>query len=249
MPTDASPFEGMRLLVLCGGKGQRLRPLTERIPKALVPLHGKPIVDHVVDFFVSNGLHRTTFCIGYKGEMIREHYADSPHGQSFSFCDSGEQASMLRRLHDAAERHDEDEFMVAYCDTFVDLPLHDLCEAHRNSGAAATMITASIQNPFGIVTVDDSGLIRSFVEKPVQKYFIGTFIIAREALRNVPGDQIDLPDAQGLVTLFQTLVSNGNMHSYHHDGAQITFNTESERAAAERDLLNFYTLREQDNES
>lgn len=238
----------IEVVVLCGGRGVRLRPTTDTIPKALVPVAGKPIIDHVIGAYIAKGVRRFRLCIGYRGEQVRAHFDPPPPGLDVAFSDSGEEASMLERLD--ALRHEVDEtFMVAYGDTFADLDLDPLLEVHRRRGALATLVTARIQNPFGIVSleVDDlgpGGRVGSFVEKPVFDYFIGCFLMQRQALDHVDDDLRAMPDGDGLVALFSRLVDARRLAAFEHRGPNITFNTEPERRRAESVLEDFYTLRE-----
>lgn len=237
------PLSESQVAILCGGRGRRLKPATDQIPKALVPLNGRPILDHVVDFYRSRGVQRFVLCIGYKGEMVRDHFSESPEGAEIEFSDAGEGTGMLNRIWELRESMPERMF-VSYCDTFIDLDVEGMLKAHTESDAWLTIVTARIRNPFGLVEVGPDGRVMSFREKPLLNYYIGSFIIDRRALDIVREDMLEKPDGQGLVELFETLAGDGRLHSFEHKGLQITFNTESERRAAEEDLGHFYTYRE-----
>ena len=84
--------------ILCGGRGTRLRPTTDEIPKALVPLNGRPVLDHILEFYQTKSVKRFVLCVGYKSDRIREHFALPPDGVEISFSDAGEEASMLQRI-------------------------------------------------------------------------------------------------------------------------------------------------------
>lgn len=230
-------------MVLCGGRGKRLNPVTENIPKALVPIRGQAIVDHVIERYKKSGIKKITYCIGYKGNLIRDHFSGQGEG-SYQFCDSGEQASMLRRIYDAAKMVEMPRFIVAYCDTFIDYSSRSLIAHHEKLGVSATIVTTSVINPFGIIQVNDREHVQSFIEKPVQTYFIGTFIMERKAMDLVEPEMLDMPDGEGLVSFFQKLIRLELLGAHRHDGMQITFNTEEERARAETELHRFYTLGE-----
>jgi len=237
-------FQDSQVAVLCGGRGTRLRPTTDVIPKALVQLNGRPILDYVLNFYRSKGLSRFILCVGYKAEMVRAHYAEPPSGANICFSDAGEDASMLQRVW-ALRGLIEERTIVSYCDTFIDLDLGHMLERHLEKRASVTIVTAKIRNPFGLVAFDTEGWVTSFVEKPIMNYYIGSFILDRAALEHVTPDMLQKPDGQGLVEFFVTLASEQRLAVFEHEGPQITFNTESERRNAEEALGRFYTYSEE----
>ena len=231
------------LVVLCGGRGTRLRPATDDIPKALVPVNGQPIIDYIVNFFARKGVRDWYFCLGYRGEQVRSHLETQRFAINAHYSDSGEEAGILERIH-ALRAELPDRFVVAYCDTFIDIDLDRLNEFHIAHGAGTTLVTAPIQSPFGVVRRDEGSMASSFVEKPVQDYFIGYFMMERRLLESLPVELITRPDGAGIVELFQRLVDKRQLATYSHTGLNITFNTNSERLRAERELDAFFTLRE-----
>lgn len=229
--------------MLCGGRGRRLGPLTDQVPKPMVLFHGKPMLDHIVEFLRAKGLRRFTLCVGYKGEVIRRHYQALPTDVEMHFSDAGDQASMVCRLATVADKV-ADRFLCVYGDTFIDLDLDGMLEAHRRSGAAVTIVTTKVQSPFGLVRTDDRGWITLFEEKPVMTYYIGCFLAERSVFRNMDADLVALPDGQGLVALFHRLAAERRLATFEHVGHQFTFNTLTEREKVEEELGQFYTLSE-----
>jgi len=236
--------KGLRLAILSGGKGQRLWPATEYIPKALVTLNGRPILDHILDFYRKNGFSEAILCVGHKADTIQKHYSPPPPGMIIHYSNAGENASILKRIWKLQE-FDAERYLVSYCDTLIDLEIDGLIEKHRQCNPQVTIVTARIRNPFGIVTMGSEGRVDSFVEKPTFNYYIGCFILERSALQFATSPMIQERDGQGLVDFFNLLASQGQLMAYDHTGLQITFNTESERQAAESHLTKFYTYREE----
>jgi glucose-1-phosphate cytidylyltransferase len=233
-----------RVAILCGGRGSRLGPLTERVPKALAMLDGRPILDHILDFYGNKGISAATLCVGYKAEEIRRHFAAKTPGMELTYSDAGLQASILQRVTRLLE-FGEDRFLVSYCDTFIDLDLEGLLESHVRSRAQVTIVTAKIRNPFGVVSVDNSGWVGSFVEKPIFNYYIGCFVMERSALDFATPEMVDSEDGSGLVAFFNKLGEKRMLAAFDHTGLQITFNTEPERQAAESHLVKYYTFSEE----
>ncbi len=228
----------MDLIVLCGGKGARLKPLTDEIPKALVELDGKPMIDHIIDAYSTKGISNYFVCIGYKGGLIRNHLKDK---QNISFVDSGEEASMLERICDAVKQTNETA-IVTYGDTITNIDFIDLMRHHTKSGSLATLVTAHIKSPFGIINYNiENGVINGFEEKPVFNYYIGTFVLAKKAFSYADKELLQIPDGGGLVAFFRKLIEIGKVSAYHYGGEQLTFNNPAEKQLAEA-RIGFYTL-------
>ncbi len=230
-----------QVAVLCGGKGTRLKPTTDVVPKALVELNGRPMLDYIIDFYRTKGLTKFILCVGHKAEKVKNYYEHPPSGTEIDFSDAGENASMLERVW-AIRNHMGERIFVAYCDTFIDLDIDRMMADHLEHKAEVTIVSAKIRNPFGLLTYDSDNWVTSFVEKPLSNYYIGCFILERSALDLVTPEMLKRPDGQGLVEgLFEGLIGAKKLAVFEHRGAQITFNTESERKKVEEYLGRFYT--------
>ena len=244
--TDAAagPRDAVRVVVLCGGRGTRLRPLTDEIPKAMTPVHGKPMVDHIIDFYHRHGLNDVVVCTGYKAEVIEDHLnRNAPDGMRIGFSNAGESASMLQRLV-AAGINRPGTTIVSYGDTFINLDIETLLRHHRETAGELTLVSAKIVNPFGLIQYGPDKVVASFQEKPVLKYFVGCFTVNGLAFRFMTDDMLHAPDGEGLVALFKELVNHQLLTAFEHDGLHITFNTIPEMDNANREMEQFYTLQE-----
>lgn len=218
----------MKVLILCGGKGLRLRPITENIPKPLVTLRGKPLLDHIIEFFAKSGFPDVVLAIGYKGEMIRSYYS----GRKIEYVDSGD-AGILQRIKDANGLL-SDRFFVAYGDAIADVDLRKLIDAHTRNNALVTITTYRMQSPFGIVESDSTGKIVDFREKPFLDHWIniGFMVFEKRALEYAGTD---------LVEFFEKIISLGRLYEYRHHGKHITVNTEKDKENAEKEIGYFHT--------
>jgi len=233
----------VKVVVMCGGRGARLRPVTDAIPKPLVLLDGKPIVQHLLERYIRRGVRDFILCLGYRGEMVRKHFAKSPLDAHIEYSDAGEEAGILARLAHAKGLMSERVF-VAYGDTLVNVDTNAMLKRHLELGVKATITTAAIRSPFGLVQTNGDGRVTTFTEKPVQEYFIGHFLLERQVLDETTANFVALKDGEGLVQLFQYLCSKGELGVFHHSGPQITFNTWQELQQAQRDIADFYTYEE-----
>ena len=233
----------VKVVILCGGKGSRLRPVTDLIPKGLVTLRGQPLLQHLVESYIGKGFRNFLLCIGYRGDMIVDYFKRHPVDARLEYSDAGDSASMLQRLHHAKEMM-TDRVFVAYGDTLINVDLDAMLADHLSSGAVATITTANVRSPFGLVTFDQDRWIDSFEEKALQPYFVGHMLVERTLLDGLARDLLDLPDGDGLVKLFGRLIDQRALRTYRYHGPQITFNTHSELDQAERDLVDFFTHQE-----
>lgn len=233
-------MNGIKIVILCGGKGHRLQPLTSSFPKPLVALNGKPILEHIVNFYLSNGFREFILCTGYRSEVIKEFITDKKFNAKIAISDAGEKPGMLERLWHARGLFGE-KVIVTYGDTFINIDVRRMIEDHVNSGAKATITVANIRSPFGLVNIGRDGRVTSFEEKPLLPHYIGHMILERTVLDQVDEDMIRMPDGEGLIRLFGNLIKEGMLNSYEHKGLQITFNTPHEHKKAEEELMKFFT--------
>jgi NDP-sugar pyrophosphorylase family protein len=158
----------MKAVILAGGEGTRLRPLTLSIPKPVVPVVDRPFLRHQLDLLSTVGIHDIVFSIAYQPERVQSVFGD---GHGFG-----------KRIHYAvektplgtggavknAESHLDDVTVVFNGDVLTDVDLPRVVQEHRESGAAATLVLTPVPNPaaYGLVETDASGRVLKFVEKP-----------------------------------------------------------------------------------
>ncbi len=149
-----SPLSDVTAVLLCGGKGERLRPFTEHFPKPLVPLNGKPLLQHLLSYLSLQGVRRFVLCTGYKAEAIARFVEELalPQGLEVVCVDSGEAASMADRVLDA-RKHVSGRALICYGDTLANVDLDSLARRHVESGALATVTVYPLRSPYGIVSL------------------------------------------------------------------------------------------------
>lgn len=222
-------------ILLCGGKGERLRPFTDTLPKALVPLNGQPLLYHLLRYLSAEGISRFVVCVGYKAEAIEQflHERADP-SWDITYVNSGD-VSMTDRILEARE-YINGPALICYGDTLANVDLSDLWGRHRARGAGATLTTYPLHSPFGIVHFDDGHRAMAFDEKPTLPYCIniGFILCEPEAFGYLePGS--DMP------AFLSSLIAAGVLYTYQHTGKHLTVNTEKERATAEVEIVEFFT--------
>ena len=184
----------MKAVVLVGGEGTRLRPLTETIPKPLVPLVDRPFLDHVLDHLAAHGVEEALLSSSYLEAAFRpllDRRRSDPRvvwiPEPVPLGTGGAVANAARGLHEA--------FFVLNGDILTDLDLTGLLAHHRATQATATITLASVEDarPYGLVTVDGDGRVREFREKPTDAgrglVNAGTYVLEPDALARVPADR------------------------------------------------------------
>ncbi len=223
-------------VILCGGKGERLRPFTDKYPKPLVPLLDKPLLQHLVEFLERQGVRRFVFCVGYKAEMIEEFVKStftSP-GIEVLISNAGD-ASITARLAEAGSLV-SGPALVCYGDTIANVSLEGLCDFHNIHGTEATITVFPLKSQFGIVDIDGPMAV-GFREKPDLPYHIniGFFIFSSGVLNTAA-------DFDELTPWLETLTGRSALSAFIHKGKHLTVNTEKERQSAEAEIIELYTL-------
>jgi len=205
-------------VILCGGKGERLRPLTQETPKPLVHLEGRPILSYLMDHLKKFPLGTVIAAAGFQAEKIQNFFQGHFLEMQVQVVDSGE-ADILQRIL-ACAHHISGDFLVLYGDTLADVDLAKLQAFHRAHGAPASMCVWPMQSPFGVVDLDPQGTVTRFREKPRLESWIniGNFYFAR-------GNLDRMARHATFVEFLQTLAANGHLRAFQHRGSHITINT------------------------
>jgi glucose-1-phosphate cytidylyltransferase len=222
-------------ILLCGGKGERLRPFTDTLPKALVPLNGQPLLYHLLRYLSAEGVSRFVVCVGYKAEAIEQFLRERADASWDITCVNSGDVSMTDRILDARE-HISGPALVCYGDTLANVDLNDLWVRHRERGARATLTTYPLHSPFGIVHLDDGNRALAFDEKPTLPYCINIGFILCE-----PEAFVYLKPGSDMPAFLSSLIEAGGLYTYQHTGKHLTVNTEKERANAEVEIVEFFT--------
>ena len=206
----------MKICILCGGKGTRLRPQNEEIPKTLVNLNGKPILEHNINLYSNKGYKKFILCIGFKGELIIDYIKKTEFNKNdidFEISQAGVEASMLKRVYDLKDSIN-DILLVSYGDTLTNIDVDDFKEKHIKYGKLITIVVTEIKNPFGLVKFNEYNEVISFIEKPLLNYYIGMFIMNKNVFDIIESNDLFKPDGDGLVSLFHKLIKQNELITY-----------------------------------
>ena len=221
-------LKNIKTLLLCGGEGTRLHPLTKKIPKPLVKIKNKTIIDHIIEHLHKSGLEDFLICSGYKSNMISRHFRKY-NSIDPKIINSGK-VDILQRILDCKSMIDND-FMVCYGDTIANVNIEKLYEFHKSHSRIATVCSYQLKQNFGIIKKNDENLVVSFSEKPEYpgSINIGYFIFDKRIFKHIYS-------VNNWLDLINILIAKKQLFSYEHDGIHITINTLSELALAEKSI-------------
>ena len=158
----------MKAVIMAGGEGTRLRPLTSNAPKPMMPLANRPMMEHIVDLLRRHGIEEIVVTVAFMANAIRTYFGDgSEYGVRMVYATEETPLGTAGSVRNAMEELDE-TFLVISGDVLTDIDLGAIVEAHQRAGALATIGLVRVENPleYGIVITDEVGNIERFLEKP-----------------------------------------------------------------------------------
>jgi NDP-sugar pyrophosphorylase family protein len=181
----------MYALIIAGGEGERLRPLTNDRPKNMVLLGGAPIVDRQLEWLRAGGVTDAVLLCGYKAEVLEEHLGDgADFGVRVQYSVESEPLGRGGALKQGFALVPASEETVIACngDILSEQPLAEVVAFHRALAATATIVLTPLRSPYGVVDVEEDGRITSFREKPALPYWInaGIYVFSREFFGLLP---------------------------------------------------------------
>jgi glucose-1-phosphate cytidylyltransferase len=203
------------VVILCGGRGTRLRERTETVPKALVEIGGRPILWHVIGIYASQGFERFLLATGYLGEAVKTFVAGEEWpGLSVECVDTGADTPTGGRLALLGDRLGTERFCVTYADGVADVDLEALLRFHAEQGALATMTVVRPHLQWGVAEIGEDGRVDGFVEKPRSEHWIngGFFCFEPEAISYL--DETSVLEREPLARL----AAHGQLCAHRHHG-------------------------------
>jgi mannose-1-phosphate guanylyltransferase / phosphomannomutase len=187
----------VKAIVMAGGEGARLRPLTSNQPKPMVPIVGKPCMEHILELLKEHGLEDVIVTVAFLPQAIRSYFGDGESlGLNISYSVEETPLGTAGSVRLATRRLDEPVLVISG-DALCDVDLTAMLDAHREKGAAVSIGLKSVDNPleFGIVVMDEDRRIERFLEKPSWGQVFsdtintGIYVLEPEVLRHIPDDQ------------------------------------------------------------
>jgi len=232
----------MKVVILCGGRGTRLREETEFRPKPMLPIGNRPILWHIMKTYAHHGHKDFILCLGYKGEMIRDYFRNylwntcdatlrlgadpdvhfhTRHGEedwTVTLSDTGENSMTAYRVRQIEQYlGGDDTFLLTYGDGVGDIDINASIRFHAASGQVCAMTAVHPPGRFGELGLDGSGRVLGFNEKPQTEggYINGGYMVCSRALfRYLPDD----PGAMLEQEPMRRLAAEGELAAFRHEG-------------------------------
>lgn len=230
----------MQALVLVGGEGTRLRPLTRTEPKPIIPLVDRPFIRYMIDWLARHGVDEVVLSIGFLAHGIREGLGDEiPGGPRLVYVEEPDRRGTAGAIK-YAEEHLADRFLALNGDVLTDLDLGALIRRHEEAGATATLALYPVDDPtaYGLVRRRPDGEITGFLEKPdpaeidTDEISAGAYVLERSVLEMIPPDREFSIERE----VFPRLVGNG-LYSQRLEGYWMDIGTPERYMQASWDIL------------
>ncbi|MHB2018503.1 MAG: glucose-1-phosphate cytidylyltransferase [Candidatus Xenobia bacterium] len=230
----------MKVVILCGGQGMRIREETEFRPKPMIEIGHRPILWHIMKLYAAHGFREFILCLGYKGDFIKNWFINYPYmnsdftvvlGQSarievesnpcedwrVTLVDTGYDSMTGARVKRIQRYVQDDAFMLTYGDGLADVDVGKLLEFHRRHGRLATITGVRPPSRWGELVVDGDSRVQQFREKPqIQEGFInGGFMVLKREVFDYLSDDPACNFERGPM---ERLVEDGQMMVFPHDG-------------------------------
>lgn len=180
------------VVIMAGGKGTRLRPITNIIPKPLIPIGEKPIIELIADSFVKAGVKEFFVSVNYKKEMIRRYFDEIPdRSYQIEYFEENEPLGTGGSLHLLRDKIQK-TFFVTNCDILIKQDYDEILDYHYQNKNELTLVAAlkHFSIPYGTVMTEPGGLLKSFQEKPEIKFLVnaGMYILEPHLLDEIPAN-------------------------------------------------------------
>lgn len=208
-------------VILAAGKGVRWRPLTYEIPKALIPIQGKPILEQTINSLRDYGLENIFLVVGTLAKKIKEYFGDGRHlGVNLTYIEDKKEKGTGPALKITQPLLKKETFLLWYVDELAEIDLNDFVDFHKKHKGLATVALSSVADPLGLGTVKLQGpRITEFLEKPKKKviksYIVnaGIFLFEPEIFNYIKPKTISLEKEA-----FPELVAEGKLYGYLFSG-------------------------------
>jgi dTDP-glucose pyrophosphorylase/CBS domain-containing protein len=178
------------VVIMAGGKGKRLEPFTDVLPKPLIPVGRKTIIEHIIERFTQHQINKVYISVNYKSELIKAYFTAEKRDYDVSFIDEEKQlgtVGALKMLGDISS-----PFFVTNCDILIDADYSDIYRYHKDNNCKATIISSVVHYsvPYGVLSIQNGGTLKDIDEKPEMDILVNTglYLFEPDVLKYIPDD-------------------------------------------------------------
>lgn len=177
------------VVIMAGGKGTRMHPITKILPKPLIPLNEKPIISHIIESFTGSGIRNFIISINYKSEIIKAYFKENEDHLKINFLEEKSPLGTIGPLS-LLKNKMKDDFFVINCDTILKIDYSDLFRFHKKNKNFVTIVASAkeFKIPYGVCDIDKGGNLKKINEKPNYNFLVnsGIYLINPKILKYIP---------------------------------------------------------------
>jgi len=223
----------LSVIILCGGEGQRLRPLTEKIPKPLVKIKNKAIIEYIINHFLKYKIENIIIVTGYKHNVLRNFINKKYNNKKIRVINTGLKTEIIKRI-DKVSHHLKENIILCYGDTLVDINLNKLIKFYIKNKTKLLVSSYQLESSFGILDMNSKDTVTNFREKPKLGIWfnVGYFIFSNKYLKITK----NFKDFKNFLFF---MAKKKYMKAFKHKGKHITVNTIAELEEAKLQIRSF----------
>ena len=219
--SKAFPNKVNKALILAGGAGVKMRPLTYELPKPMIPVKGKPILEYIINNLRDNDIRDIVIGIGPLGNKIKEYFADgTKFGVKITYIEENTRSGTASPLKKAKPFLGDSTFVLYYGDVLADINIREMIDFHEHSNAQMTMAITSINETgeWGVVSMRGNDIVE-FKEKPHKEGFsklinAGVYVVEPSVIDYIPKSEFSMLEED----VFPLLIKRGKLMGYNFDG-------------------------------
>jgi len=220
----------MNIIILAGGKGSRLRPLTDNIPKPMIHVKDKPIIWYIVKQLEYYKLNNIFIGVGFKSSVIKNYFKNNFLNLNIDILDNGD-VDIIERIKSAVKKNEDNDLLILYGDTISDVNINNLISFSKKHPNESILTVWPLRTNFGVVEIDKNLTIKEFKEKPKLDKFINVgYFILRKELFNL------LSKFDSYADFLIYCGSEKLLKAYIHEGEHFTVNNVVELEDANKNL-------------
>jgi glucose-1-phosphate cytidylyltransferase len=226
----------MNAILLCGGKGERLRPLTLEIPKPMVLVKGLPILWYILKQLENFKLSDIYVTVGYKSSVIKDYFAANFKNLRIKVIDNGD-VDIIERVKSVTQTQPDEDVLILYGDTIANVNIDNLIAFNEKDKTRSTITVWPLSTDFGVVEFNDKMEVTEFKEKPrLNKWInIGYFILKKESFKY-------LSEFDKFEDFLKFCGSSGILNAYKHEGHHLTVNSLVELDFVEKNIDKLFEI-------
>tara|TARA_B100001248_G_scaffold262654_1_gene260455 strand:- start:15140 stop:16195 length:1056 start_codon:yes stop_codon:yes gene_type:complete len=188
--SQSDSLKNINFIIMAGGKGTRLAPFTKVLPKPLLPIDEKPIIQHIIEKFLNFGGKNFFISVNYKSLLLKSFFNELKPSYNIKFLEEQEPLGTVGGLQLHKTKLNKNDIFLSNCDVLLDVDFSEMYDFHKKRKNDLTIVasTKNYEIPYGICQIDKKGKLKKIVEKPKSKFFVNTgfYIMKRQILNLIP---------------------------------------------------------------